>query len=490
MTNDYLKLGSMRSIADFRSALAEYSIPLPVDDDLQSAPQSPLASTFTIFGKQAPNRFAVHPMEGWDGTLDGKPTDYTVRRWRRFGDGGAGLIWGGEAVAVCPAGRANTNQLMINADNLASIADLRTQLLDAYQEANGSSTQPVVGLQLTHSGRFCRPNPGGKLEPRTLYRHPILERKAGLDGANTILTDLEIGRIIEDFVQSAKYASDCGFDFVDIKHCHGYLGHEFLSAYTRKGPYGGSFESRTRFLREIVAGIKRETPGLGIGVRLSAFDLVPYEADPGQSQPGEPGPGLPANFCDAMPYKFAFGVNGDQPTEYDLSETVQFLNLLVELGVDAVNLTAGSPYYNPHIQRPALYPPSDGYAPPEDPLIGAARQIFVVRQLKELCPKLTMVGTAYSYFQDFLPNVAQAVVREGWVDFVGLGRMVLSYPEMPREILSGSAVTRKKVCRTFSDCTTAPRNHMRSGCYPLDTFYKKSDEGQKLVAWKRANGKA
>ncbi len=151
-----------------------------------------------------------------------------------------------------------------------------------------------------------------------------------------------------------------------------------------------------------------------------------------------------------------------------------------------MNLSAGSPYYNPHVQRPALYPPSDGYQPPEDPLVGVARQMSVVRELKARFPDLLMVGTAYSYLQDFLPHVAQAAVRQGWVDCVGLGRMVLSYPEILRDAIGGRAVQTKQICRTFSDCTTAPRNGLPSGCYPLDPYYKSSPPAAQLKAAKAA----
>jgi hypothetical protein len=95
------------------------------------------------------------------------------------------------------------------------------------------------------------------------------------------------------------------------------------------------------------------------------------------------------------------------------------------------------------------------------------------------------VGSGYSYLQDYLPHVAQAAVREGWVDFVGLGRMVLSYPELPHDTLTHGALQRKLVCRTFSDCTTAPRNGMVSGCYPLDAFYKERPEFEALAALKK-----
>jgi 2,4-dienoyl-CoA reductase-like NADH-dependent reductase (Old Yellow Enzyme family) len=173
-------------------------------------------------------------------------------------------------------------------------------------------------------------------------------------------------------------------------------------------------------------------------------------------------------------------VDWDDPTKIDLSETIRFLSLLEELEIRLVNLTAGSPYYNPHLQRPALYPPSDGYQPPEDPLRGVAQHMNVAHQLKKLFPNLILVGTAYSYLQDFLPHVAQAAVHEGWVDAVGLGRMILTYPELLWDATEGNAIQHKRICRTFSDCTTAPRNGLPSGCYPLDSYYKSSELAEQL----------
>jgi NADPH2 dehydrogenase len=219
-------------------------------------------------------------------------------------------------------------------------------------------------------------------------------------------------------------------------------------------------------------------------VRLSAFDTVPFRPDPETSSPGTNGVGIPEPHAHLIPYRWGFGVNPLCPTEMDLSETIQFLALLEDLEIRLVNLTAGSPYYNPHIQRPAFYPPSDGYQPPEDPLAGVARQLEMVRQLKSRFPQLIIVGTAYSYLQDFLPHVAQAVLREGWVDFIGMGRMILSYPGLLLDASEGRTIQHRLVCRTFSDCTTAPRKGLPSGCYPLDEYYKDSELAGRLKSAK------
>jgi 2,4-dienoyl-CoA reductase-like NADH-dependent reductase (Old Yellow Enzyme family) len=327
------------------------------------------------------------------------------------------------------------------------------------------------------------------MEPKILYRHPILDRKFGL-GANgtqvTVFSDGDIRALIDDYVIAAKRAWDCGYQFVDLKHCHGYLGHEFLSAKTREGEFGGSMENRSRFLRELVAGIRAEVPQLQIGVRLSALDLVPFKPDPAQSDASTLGPGVPDDYSACMPYRYSFGTDEADPVRTDLAETRAFLEVAQSLGIRLINITLGSPYYNPHLTRPALYPPSDGYQPPEDPLIGVMRHLETVRDLKQSFPGLAFMGSGYTYLQEFLPNVAQAVVRQGWTDFVGLGRMVLSYPELPADVLAGRPMQRKRLCRTFSDCTTAPRNGMVSGCYPLDTHYKKSPEMVRLTQVKKA----
>jgi len=351
--NSHPQLNRYRTAAAFRSRLKELSIDLPLDERiLSTAEGSPLAQPIEIFAKTVGNRWCVLPMEGWDGTEEGKPSVHTLRRWRKFGRSGAKLIYGGEAVAVRHDGRANPHQLLISPENAGDLADLLGALRRAHKESFGSDGDLLVGLQLTHSGRFSRPDPGGKPKPRILYHHPLLDGRVGIDPSDdsAVLQDEEIDQIIASFVKAAGVAAEIGFEFVDIKHCHGYLGHEFLSAHTRPGRYGGALENRTRFVREIIQGIRRQV----------------------------------------------------------------------------------------HI------------------------------------------GSGYSYLQQFLPLVAQATVRENWISCVGIGREVLSYPELPSDTLAGRPLRLKSLCRTFSDCSTGPRNGLISGCYPLDPYYKKLTEAQKV----------
>ncbi len=465
----FRRMASNRTASEFRDHASGLGIELPFDETMEAGPDAPLARPYRGKAGAIGNRFAILPMEGWDGTEDGRPSDLTRRRWRNFGRSGAKLIWGGEAVAVRPDGRANPRQLLINRDTLAEIADLRRIVVDAHTEQFGRADDLLIGLQLTHSGRFARPNDSRRAEPRIAYRHPHLDPIVGVADDGPVLSDDEVARLVDDFVAAARLAREAGFGFVDIKHCHGYLGHEFLSATRRPGRYGGSLENRARFLREIAEGIRAEAPGLAVGVRLSVLDLAPFRA-------GGDGAGVPAVEGD---YPFAFGGDGTG-LGVDLGEVSAFLGIAEGLGIELVCSTAGSPYYNPHVIRPATFPPSDGYLPPEDPLVGVARQVSATARLKALHPGLAIVGSGYSYLQEWLPHVGQRVVRDGGADFIGLGRMVLSYPEMPADVLGGRPTARKRICRTFSDCTTAPRNGMVSGCYPLDPLYKATPERERV----------
>jgi NADPH2 dehydrogenase len=470
----YRKIASLKTTTDFLSYCDELGISIPFDEEVESGPDAVLNQPVQLGGRVIGNRFCALPMEGWDGTKEGLPSELTERRWRNFGFSGCKLIWGGEACAVCHEGKANPRQLVINEETVGGIANLR-EILKKSHEERYRSDDLLVGLQLTHSGRFCRPNDNRIAEPKILYNHPILDKRVGISEDHPCLGDEEISEIIRLFINAALLAEQAGFDFVDIKHCHGYLGHEFLSAYTREGPYGGSFENRTRFLREIVSGIRARTKTLMIGVRISIFDFVPFEKN-------EKGIGQPVAFDDNYP--FAFGGDGTG-LGIDLTETVKLLDLLSDMGINLVCATAGSPYYNPHIQRPAMYPPSDGYLPPEDPFAGVSRLIKNCAELKQKRPEMIFVGSGYTYLQEWIPHVAQCVIRTGLADFVGLGRVMLSYPEIVADILSGKPLDKKRICRTFSDCTTAPRHGLVSGCYALDDFYKRLPEGEDLKQIKK-----
>ena len=375
------------------------------------------------------------------------------------------MIWGGEAYAVCPEGRANPNQLHQGShDNpVTHLKELLAELRRGQADAGIDSTQTLVGLQLTHSGRWSRPTTAGPA-PRIAYSHSFLDERVGLNDKEAVsaamLSDEELAELPALYANAARNAQAAGFDFVDVKCCHGYLLHEFLSARTRPGHYGGSFENRTRLFGEIVAAVREACPGLIIGVRVSLTDDL------------ENGFGVRAGAP----------IDGNTMQNFDSEEPFAFLQLLQDLGIELVNQTLGSPYYCPYVQRPAAFPPSDGKPVDRDPLCAVAEHLQLVRQCKEAFPNLKFVGTGYTYLQDYLPHVAEFEVGAGFADFAGIGRMVLSYPQMPLDQLAGKPMQRKKICRTFSDCTTGPRNGMRSGCYPLDPEYRARPEAKKVRA--------
>ncbi|MEO8482571.1 MAG: NADH:flavin oxidoreductase [Acidobacteriota bacterium] len=476
------RMAALKTVDAFRAHLAQCDIQIPIDDAIAPPAESPLARPLEKDGVRVGNRFCVLPMEGWDGELDGSPSEFTRRRWRRFGQSGAKLIWGGEAVAVRHDGRASPNQLQMNAATQPAIAALREELVSSHRERFGANADAdlFIGLQLTHSGRFAKPDASDRPDPKTACVNPVLDRR--FKTTPHVFTDDELDRLIDQFIAAAKMAEACGFDFVDVKQCHGYLGHELLGARNREGRYGGSQENRFRFVRTVIQGIQAAVPRLKIGVRLSAIDVVPYRKD--AHGVGEPEPMDPTSAL------AGFGVVSNDALDLALAEPRALLAELSSLGVRWICVTAGTPYYSPHVTRPAFFPPMDGYQPPEDPLRGVARQLRTTAALKAAFPEMVFVGSAYTYLQEFLPHVGQRTVREGMTDFVGLGRMMLSYPDMPADVLAGAPLKRGALCRTFSDCTTGPRMGLISGCYPLDEFYKARPDAATILQVRTAMGKA
>ncbi len=463
-------IGRIQDAESLLRYFASLDIELPFDYEVRSGPDSPLAQPLTLHGRTIGNRFAILPMEGWDCTADGRPTDLTRRRWQRWGLSGAKLIFGAEAIAVCPEGRGSPSQLIMLEETLPDIAALRDLLVATHAERFSSVDDLYVGVQLTHSGRVAKPHDMGRPEPRTLYHHPLLDARYDAESDGALMTDGEIERVIADFVKAAKLAQRAGFDFVDVKHCHGYLGHEFLSAVDRPGPYGGSFENRTRFLRDVVAGIRAEAPGLEIAVRFSAVDFVPFEdGDDDRPRPAPTG---------GTDYRYAFGGDGTG-LGADLAEPLAFLDLLADLGIELVSVSGGAEY-NSHVMEPYVSLPVAPHWPPEDPLIGVARLVRVVAELKRARPGFVHIGSGYSYLQRWLPNVAQGAVTQGWADTIGIGRMALSYPDIVADIIEGRPLQPKLLCNACSWCDIAPGFGAVSGCYPLDRFYRDLPEYERL----------
>lgn len=440
--------------------------PLGLDLRLAEDDLSPLLQPLRIADRTIGNRMVIQPMEGCDGTADGTPDELTFRRYERFGAGGAKLIWG-EAAAVVPEGRANTRQLVVDAAHADGLARLVQTCRQAHRAAWGDDSDLLIGLQLTHSGRYSVPRPILAHHDPLLDRRTIVDRSTGaVATANTpLLSDDELDRLLDRYVEAAGVAARAGFDFVDLKQCHRYLLNELLSATTRPGRYGGSFENRTRFITTLVDRIRQEHPTLLIGTRLNVHDGLPFHTGP-------EGTGVPD--AHTTPTVGLWGTNCDQPDQADLTEPIQLIGRLRELGVALVNVTLGNPYANPHLLRPFEYAPPDAYATPEHPLIGVDRHFRLAAQVQQAFPDFPVVGSGYSYLQRFQLAAGAANVRDGRVSLVGIGRGSLSYPDFARTVVDGTALDPKKVCRTFSDCTALMRakhhalGQFPTGCPPFD----------------------
>jgi len=447
------------SVAEIAAACEDLGLEIRFSDDL-----SPLFRPVALGPLRAGNSLCIQPMEGCDGTLDGRPDDLTFRRYRRFGAGGAKLIWG-EATAVVEEARANTRQLLVNEQTAPALERMLRECRQAHREQFGSDNDLVVGLQLTHSGRYSYRRPllacyDPLLDPRTLVDMTVFE------GPYPLLDDDYLRGLPDHYAAAARLVERIGFQFVDIKQCHRYLLSELLAAKTRPGPYGGSLENRTRLARDIITAIRAVAPGLTIASRLNVYDGIPYRKK-ADSDTGEP-------YAWRAPITSAWGTSAGDPSTPDLTEPSWWIGEMARLGVAFVNISMGNPYATPHLTRPFEYPPPDGYETPEHPLIGVDRHFRLAAQLQRRFPDLPMVGSGYSYLQEFLFHAAAANIRDGRITIVGVGRAALPQPDFARRLMDDGRLDRKRVCRTFSYCTALMRskhNDLRqfaTGCPPFD----------------------
>jgi 2,4-dienoyl-CoA reductase-like NADH-dependent reductase (Old Yellow Enzyme family) len=308
-----------RSAEGLLAEARRLGLDIPYQED-----SSILVGRAVFAGREVPNRLAVLPMEGADADETGGPSDLTRRRYRRYAAGGAGLIWV-EATAVRPDGRSNPRQLLLTEENVGAFARLVEEIRAAAKEEWGPLHRPLLVLQLTHSGRFAKPE--GSPRPRIVQHNPYLDPLHGLPPDYPLVSDGEIEAIRDDFIEAADLASSAGFDGVDIKACHGYLVSETLAAHDREDSrYGGPFENRTRLLLDIVRHIRGETPRRLVTSRLSATDTVPFP--------------------------FGFGMDPDEPERIDLAEAKALIARLAREGVLFVALSLGVPAWRPHFGRP------------------------------------------------------------------------------------------------------------------------------------------
>jgi 2,4-dienoyl-CoA reductase-like NADH-dependent reductase (Old Yellow Enzyme family) len=438
------------SVSDLTAENERLGIDLRFSDDL-----SPLFRPVKVGARRVGNSLCIQPMEGCDGQRDGKPDELTYRRYRRFGAGGAKLIWG-EAAAVVEEGRATPRQLWVCENNFPEFAQIVRECRAAHRESCGDDSDLLIGLQLTHSGRYSHP------QPLIACRDPLLDPRTK---NARFLDDEYLSQLVGHYVSAAKLAREAGFDFVDVKQCHRYLLNEMLSAKNRSGKYGGDSSNRTRLPRDIIRAIRSEVPDLIVTVRLGVFDGIPYRN--AADNIGEPCPWVP-------PVQTAFGTCETDPLQPDLSEPLQWIAEMRSLGVELLNVSMGNPYASPHIIRPFEYPPPDGYESPEHPLIGVDRHFRLTAEIQQRFPDLPVVGSGYSYLQEFIPQAGAANIRDGRVTFVGIGRASLAQPDFARQLQEHGKLERVRVCRTFSYCTALMRSkhnelgQFATGCPPFD----------------------
>jgi 2,4-dienoyl-CoA reductase-like NADH-dependent reductase (Old Yellow Enzyme family) len=424
---------------ELQDTLKQLGTTLPMSDDL-SVLSKPL--TFGQTKKYTlPNRFMVQPMEGFDSGPDGEPTELGFRRYERFAAGRAGMIWF-EATAVRADARSNSQQFWINEKSVNRFAALEEKTRSLAKKQFGHDIVTII--QLTHSGRYSKPTRGNRA-PVIAQHSGILDPAHNIPADQPLITDDELDRLQDDYIAAAKLAAKCGFDGVDIKSCHGYLLNELLGAHTREGKYGGSFENRTRFLRETLERVKNEVPSVFVTTRLNVYDAVKYP--------------------------WGFGVSKDDYKQWDLSESKQLVALLYKLGVPLLNTTIGNPYFNPHYNRPYAKTIRGAVPYNEHPLLGVVRFVNIIREMQESLPDLPMVGAGTAWLRHLVPKIAAGIVGQGLAKLFGFGRGAFAYPDMPKDIMSTGTMDTKKICMACSGCTELMRSESPTGCVIRDRDY-------------------
>lgn len=417
----FLNMESDINIASSKSfCYNKIIILLKWDDNMKSVLDLPLK----LYNVELANRVVFHPMEGCDGTPEGGIDQLTRRRYLRFAESGAGLIWF-EATAVTNEGRANPRQLFLNENTKESFRNLVKEIKSVSLKENGF--EPVIVVQLTHSGRFSKPN--GTPEPIVAYRNTHWE--IGKENQPYVVADDDyLNTIPQKYYNAAILAKEVGFDAIDIKCCHGYLFNEFLSARDREGIYGGSLENRTRLYFECIDAVKKAVgEDLFVTTRLNA--------------------------CDCFIYPYGYGV--DENNNIDLTETKLIIKGLYQKGIRLINLTLGNPYLIPHINRPCINAPEKG----ED---GLRRIYDVTKELNESFPDVCFIASGLTFPGENAMEYAEKIIRDGVADLAGFGRLTFAYPSFYKDYQLNGKLDKSKLCLKCSKCSQLMRAGTVAGC--------------------------
>lgn len=435
-----------KTLEDVLAKTEELGISLPF-----AASTEVLRTPLTVGNVTFPNRLGVAPMEGADSTPDGSPSDYTIRRYVNEAIGGSAVIWF-EAISIVEEGRSSKTQLLLTKENLDSYKKMTHAVKEAGIQANGFA--PYLIMQANHSGRYS--NPDNRPAPMIAYRHPELEQYRAADDS-CIVSDDYLKGLEEKFGEAAKLAKEAGFDAVDIKSCHGYLLAELSSAYTRPGEYGGSYENRTRLLKNgILAAKAYEDASFMVTSRLGIYD--------GYAHP------------------YGFGVSPDSGPEPVLEEPIRLVKELYrDYGLKMIDLTMGNPYATTHVTRPF---DKGKYQPEEHPLLGLARMIQGIGAVKKAVPEMTVWASAPTYLRQFADLYTAGAVEQGMCDGMLFGRMAFADPDFAKEIVNQGRINPKRVCMTCGMCGDLIRAHKPTGCVVRDSktfmpFYQEFLEEKK-----------
>ena len=390
-------------------------------------------------------------MEGADSLPDGAPSEFTYRRYIKDAVGGSAVIWF-EAISIVEEARSSKTQLLLTKDNVDEYKKLTDAVKKAGMEANGF--EPYLIMQANHSGRYS--NPDNKPAPLIAYRHPELEQFRAADDS-CIVSDDYLKGLEEKYGEATKLAKEAGFDAVDIKSCHGYLFVELLSAYNRPGMYGGSYENRTRMLKNCVTAAKAyEDANFAVTCRLGIYD--------------------------GYAYPYGFGVSPEGGVEPDFTEPIKLVQELNrDLGMQMIDITMGNPYATTHVTRPY---DNGKYIPDEHPFIGLDRMVKGISAIKKAVPEMVVFGSAPTYLREYSDLLCAGMVEQGLCDGMLFGRMSFANPDFANDIVKNGRINPAKVCLTCGMCGDLIRAHKPTGCVIRDRetfmpFYQEFMETKK-----------
>ncbi|MFO8020276.1 MAG: flavin oxidoreductase/NADH oxidase [Promethearchaeia archaeon] len=441
-----------RTIEDLEEEIDKYNLDIPLERCVDV-----LKTTYKLNKITFPNRLAIQPMEGFDATEKGTPTDLTRRRYLRYANGGVGLIWF-EATAITDQCKSNPHQLMLHQQNISDFQELVQEVRTTCNNklvSLGFEPNCKLILQLNHSGRYTK-REGKKFPIRACHNKELDKAIHASKDQGKIITDAELEEIEEIWVEKARLAKQSGFDGVDIKACHGYLIGELLGARKRKdSKYGGAdLKNRSRVLINIIrklSAMEKKGSKFLITSRLGIYDGIPY------------------------PY--GFGVKASRgetyPAPYDLSESIELINTLHEHGVQLINISTGNPHYKPFITRPYDTPVKGGGLPTEHPLYTLNRNYRLASKVKREAPsEMCILGSSYSYFRQFAGYVVSGLIKSEKVDMCGFGRMAFANPSFPEQLFTVGKIDKKKTCITCSKCSQFMIEGKKTGCAIRDPLYK------------------